>query len=100
MLDRREGEQHTETGDWEPLQPTVAEVLSAALDSMGQGLKGFNGIWFTGCTAPFSPWWLGGLTVPKICMREAPSPEASFWDYMLRVWSRAPLFAGEWHYTV
>lgn len=84
-------------GDWEPLAPSVVEVLTTAKDSIVQGMKGFEGTWFTGCTRPWQI--LGGMvTVPPICGPKAKSAEASFWDTVYRVWSRAPLLSGEWHH--
>eukprot|EP01043_Picozoa_sp_COSAG02_P021876 COSAG02_NODE_1122_length_14450_cov_4.124173_12_plen_77_part_00 len=73
------------------------EVLSAAKDSLTQGTKGFGGTWFTGCTRPFEIF--GGLvTVPSLCGQKPTSAEASFWDTVYRVWSRAPLLNGAWQY--
>jgi hypothetical protein len=85
--------------DWEPLAPSVMEVLAACKDSLMQGMKGFEGTWFTGCTKPWAILW-GLVTVPEICGAEPQSAEASFWDTVYRVWSRAPLLNGEWHHSM
>jgi hypothetical protein len=86
-------------GDWEPLRPSVGDVLAASRDSLMQGMKGFEGTWFTGCTKPWPILW-GLVTVPPICGAEASTPEASFWDTVYRVWSRAPLLNGVWHHNI
>jgi hypothetical protein len=101
VLDRSDptGAANFIAGDWEPLAPSVMEVLVAAKDSFVQGMKGFRGTWFTGCTRPWNIF--GGLvTVPAICGPPPQSAEASFWDTVHRVWSRAPLLNGEWQYTL
>jgi hypothetical protein len=85
--------------DWEPLAPSLVEVLGAAKDSLAQGMKGFGGTWFTGCTRPWEIF--GGLvTVPPVCGKQPTSAEASFWDTVNRVWSRAPLLNGAWHHKL
>jgi hypothetical protein len=65
-------------------------------DSLVQGMKGFEGSWFSGCTRQFDvgPFF----TVPPICGEEPLSPEADFWDTVNRVFYRAPLLAGQWQY--
>ena len=62
VLDNREGGSHYHEADWEPLAPSVLEVASVTIDSFSQGIKGFSGTWFSGCTrsfgkqtAPFRP---------------------------------------------
>ena len=100
VLDRRPGQSHSGPEEWVPLAPGLAEIAGVMRHSARQGMRGFEGSWFTGCTAPFSPWWLGGLTVPELCGPEPLVPEANFWKTVLRVYTRAPLLAGDWLHNV
>ena len=99
VYDSRSGVHH-HPEEWLPLAPSVMDVASAAKDTVVQGLKGFEGTWFTGCTVryPFGPYQLGPWTVgpfhtPEICGPKAATPEADFWATVVRVFERAPLLA-------
>lgn len=102
VLDTRPGQAHHVPEEWIEgggLRPTAWGVVSSMLDSMQQGFGGFQGIWFTGC---WSEEGLGGWIArtfydsPRLCMKTADQPEADFWRYVIRVYSRAPLLAGNW----
>ena len=98
VLDNRpDSRGHHIPEEWRPLKPSALEILSVVKDSLVQAAKGFEGIWFTGCTRAFN---IGPINIPAVCGPEPLAPKADFWNIVNRVYSRAPLLAGEWKYIL